>query len=361
MQDDNNNVRRVASPQTVPPWNRSDPGEALAIHMSVPKCADFLTTNERDDVLSIERQTDEQELLQEDAFVLGPIDSGEMNKRIGHAPRSESPFFPARNPETTDTPLRLPGTVSASGAPTWTIVAPEIERAIKTLLVLLKRTPTDAEIAKELNLSVAHYHEALMLLRDLTSEIAIRDFSPKEDPGDTDMIWVGGGLDSAIFCCLRSEMLKLFRNAVRMLPERERLVMALCYCENLSDMEIRLTLDIAESTFTRLSASAYLHLRARLFGSFHTDHYSSDTIQPADAERSRNYKQSGPEANVYMSARQSGWLPTGHSWESLGPDVTYDHFARTWLLLEEDGELRLVQRKEQYDIQMNECRWKRDS
>jgi len=72
MQDDNSNIRCVASPQTVAPWNRSDPEEALAIRMASPKCGDFLTTNEQDALLSIERQTDEQEPLQEDAFEFGP-------------------------------------------------------------------------------------------------------------------------------------------------------------------------------------------------------------------------------------------------------------------------------------------------
>jgi Sigma-70 region 3 len=362
MHDHNKNVQRVATqPETVPPWNRSDPEQALAIQIAVPQCGDFLTTNERDDGLSVEWQTDEQEPAQEDAFESGSIDSGEMNQRLGHPPRSASPFFPSRIPNMTDAPLPLPATVPASNSPTWTISVPEIERAITTLLVRLARTPTDAEIAKELNLSVVHYHEALTLLTDLKSEIVIRDFSPKEDSCDTDMIWVAGGLDSAIFCCLRAEMLKLFRNAVRMLPERERLVMALHYCENLSEMEIRLTLDIAESTFTRLSASAYLHLRARLFGSFDIDHYSSDTVHPAGCDGRCSNTQPRAEANVYMSAGQLGWLPTGRSWENLCPDVSYDHFARTWLLLDECGELKLVQRKEHYNIKLNEYRWKRDS
>jgi Sigma-70 region 3 len=361
MQDDSKDIQRQASPQTVPLWSRSDPEEALAIQLAVPKCGDFLTTNEQDDELSVEWRTDEQEPLQEDAFEFGPIDSGDMNKRLGDPPRSASPFFPCRTPEITDAPLRLPATVPASSGPTWTISAPQIERAITTLLGRLNRTPTDAEIAEELNFSLIHYHEALMLLRDLESEITIRDLSPKGGPGDTDMIWVGGGLDSAIFCCLRSEMLKLFRNAVRMLPKRERLVMTLCYCENLSEMEIRLTLDIPESTFTRLSASAHLHLRARLFGSFRSDHYSFDGIQPADAKRRCSNSQSRPEANVYMSASQEGWLPIGTPWEHLGPGATYDHFARTWLLLDEECGLTIVQRKERYNIQLNEYRWGRDS
>jgi hypothetical protein len=359
MQVDDNNIRRVTFAQTVPQCHPSDSGEALAIQLTGPKCDDSLTPNEQDEILSIRRQTGERKLLEEEALWFDPIDDGETNERIGHAPRREGPFFPFRKPDTTDTTPRLAAAVPASSVPTWTISAPEIERAIRTLIIRLKRTPTDAEIAKELNFSVVHYHEALMLLKDLRSAIVMRDFSPKESACGSDMIWVGGGLDSAIFCCLRWEMLKLFRNAVRLLPERERLVMALSYCDTLSDIEILLTLDIAESTLTRLSASAYLHLRARLFGSYQTDHYSSD-IRPADGCTCSN-TQSGPEANIYVSASQSGWLPTGDSWESFGPDVTYRHFARTWLLLDEDGELKLVQRKEHFDIQLNECRWKGDS
>jgi hypothetical protein len=312
MQVDDNNIRRVTFAQTVPQCPPSDSGEALAIQLTGPKRDDFLTPIEQDEILSIRPQPDEQELLEEEALWFDPIDDGETNEPIGHAPRSEGPFLPCRKPDTTDTSPRLATAVPASSVPTWTISAPEIERAIRTLIIRLKRTPTDAEIAKGLNLSVVHYHEALMLLKDLKSAIAMRDFSPKESARGSDMIWVGGGLDSASFWCLRWEILKLFRNAVRMLPERERLVMALSHCDNLSDMEILVALDISESTLTRLSASAYLHLRARLFGSYQTDHYSSD-IRPADAGCSCSDTQSGPEANIYVSASQSGWLPTGQA------------------------------------------------
>jgi hypothetical protein len=195
-----------------------------------------------------------------------------------------------------------------------------------------------------------------MLLRDLRTEISMRDFSSKEDAPGTDLVWVRGGIDHAIFCCLRSEMLTLFRNAVRMLPERELLVVALCYCDNLGDIEIRLALDIAESTLTRLRSSADLHLSARLFGSFDIDHYSSSTVRPVDTWFNCSSTQSKEVANVYMSASQSGWLPTGHPWESVGLDVNYGYHARTWLLLDRNAELKLVQKKEKYDISAESSR-----
>jgi hypothetical protein len=357
MQENNQNVQRVATRTRSAPPCVSNLEEALSIQSAPAR-----GSREEGEELDLQRFSDEQKIADEGVFHSATRNSYECDNRQWPQFSRPGPFFNHRPPQVADAPKRLPATVPSSGGATWIVSAPEIERAIQTLLVKLKRTPTDAEIAKELRLSVGHYQEALTLLNDIEREIAIRDFSTNDGPGDAGVVWVSGGLDSAVFCCLRSEMLKLFMNAVRFLPEREGLVVSLRYCESLSDMELTVTLDIDESTLTRLNASAYLHLRARIFGSYETDYYvASDKVRPANANHKWSSKQTGPEAHVYMSGGQRGWLPRGNSWEALGSDANYDHFAQTWFSVDEDGQLRLVQREEHCELRLNDYRWKRDS
>jgi hypothetical protein len=335
--------------QDAPSWIASDPEEAFAIQTASPLGCDSLIHHEEYEDQFTECEVDEQEPIEEDVFDPQVLGSAAINTRPPGSSHQVWPLFPHRNHDVCGTPERLPETVPASGASTWTISAPEIERAIMNLYGRLKRTPTDSEVAKELNLSLLRYHEGLILLRDLEAEIA----SPRAEGGGQEIVWVGAGNDHSVFCCLRSEILTLFRNAVRMLPERERLVITLRYWEELNDREIRLTLDIPESTLTRLSASASLHLRARLFGSRESDH-CGDEVTPAGAGREVGNKQTAREAHVYMSGGQDGWLPTGHSWESLGSNAIYDHFAQRWFFVDDCGDLKLVQRQDRHEMKFNE-------
>jgi len=354
MPENNRNEKRVeVRSRSAPPLQVSNLEEARSIQPA--------RAGSREE-LGLQPLADEHEFANEDVFGSATRNSHKSDNQQWPQFSRPGSFFDHRSPKGADAPKRLPAAVPSPGGGSWIVSAPEIERAIQTLLVTLKRTPTDVEIAKQLRLSVVHYHEALTLLNDIEREIAIRDFQAKDDPENPGVVWVSGGLDAAVFCCLRSEMLKLFMNAVRLLPKREALVVSLRYCESLTDMELLLALDINESTFTRLKASAFLHLRARIFGSRETDYYGmGDAVRPANANHVWSSRQTGPEAHVYMSAGQSGWLPTGHSWEQLHSDANYDHFAQTWFSIDEGGQLRLVQRKERCELRLNDYRWKRDS
>jgi hypothetical protein len=119
------------------------------------------------------------------------------------------------------------------------------------------------------------------------------------------------GLEHAIFCCLRWELLRLFRNAVKRVPERERLVITLRYRADLGERKIGLTLDIEESTLTRLSASASLHLGAWLFGSRETDHlqWPSHACRLRAEKLPQAHRPGGPHLYVNESKRVAALRP----------------------------------------------------
>jgi len=347
----------VNKAQSIPPWNLFDPEEDLAIVPAPPMCGHAASTTEESEELSTEWLGDDEEQTYDDCFLAGTEDGG-----VVESPKVQGPHELFTRPsDLSDAPNRVPEQLTLSGSKTWTISVPDIEQAIQTLLATLDRTPTDDEIAQHLHISVAGYHETLGLLNDIELEIGVREVSQSKNVGGEALMSLRTGPDSAVFLCLRSEMLKLFRNAVQSLPERERLVISLRYCEDLGDKEISLALDIAESTVTRVSASAHLHLRARLFGAHDADYYVwDDDVRPADSRHRWSRKQKGPEAHVYMFGGQDGWLPVGHSWECLGPDATYEQYAQTYLFISDECELKQVRRRERRELKVNDLRSQSD-
>lgn len=360
----NDSRRVVAEARSTPPWNLCEAKEELAIVPAPPTSGRLASTTEQREELSTEYLGDDEEEAEAEEpgydgrFSIGSDDGVVVENPKVHGPRQ---LF-ARPSDLSGPPAQISEELPLTCSKAWSISAPDIERAIRTLNATFGRTPTDSEIAQQLHVSVAGYHEALCMLKDIELEIGIREVGQSENLGDEDLMSLRTGPDAAVFLCLRSEMLKLFRNAVCSLPERERLVISLRYCEDLGDKGISLALDIAESTVTRLSASARLHLRARLFGAHETDYYAwGDSVRPADSTRKWSTKQTGPEAHVYMFGGQDGWLPVGHSWECLGPDAEYMQYVQTYLFINDDSELKQVRRLERRELKLNDLRSQSDT
>jgi RNA polymerase sigma factor for flagellar operon FliA len=119
---------------------------------------------------------------------------------------------------------------------------------------------TDAEVAEELEVSLDEYHR--MLTNSVTSKIfSLDDGGPFSDYTDT----VAGDDRMGPQNLFTGQA---FRNAVveaiESLPDRERLVMALYYDEELTLKETGAVLDLSESRVCQIHAQALVRLRARL-------------------------------------------------------------------------------------------------
>lgn len=138
-----------------------------------------------------------------------------------------------------------------------------IEQAIRALNSQLGRTPTEAEIADEMGLSLAVYQQLLGDVKSL--EIGSLHAERNEDSGEEELAYVAGpASDDPLFRCMQSEMRGRLVAVIEALPERERLVLALYYFEELTMKEIALTLDLVESRISQIHSSAVLHLRSAL-------------------------------------------------------------------------------------------------
>jgi RNA polymerase sigma factor for flagellar operon FliA len=138
-----------------------------------------------------------------------------------------------------------------------------VEEAIRSVTQRVGRAPSEQEIAKEMELSLAEYQ---LLLGDLKGlEIGSLHMERSEDSGDEELAYIPGSPeDDPLFRCLKGEMKQRLADAIDELPEKERMVLTLYYYEELTMKEIGLTLGVVESRVSQIHSSAVVRLRTSL-------------------------------------------------------------------------------------------------
>jgi RNA polymerase sigma factor for flagellar operon FliA len=140
-----------------------------------------------------------------------------------------------------------------------------VQDAIQALTRTQRRTPTEPEIARELNLGLNEYQLLLGQLKGL--EIGSLNLEHNEDSGEDQLAYIAGSPeDDPLFRCLQGEMRQLLIDAIEELPEKERMVLTLYYYEELTMKEIGLTLGVVESRVSQIHSAAVLRLRSSLQG-----------------------------------------------------------------------------------------------
>ena len=145
--------------------------------------------------------------------------------------------------------------------------AREIERVNMKLEAKLQRAPTDDEMSVELGVSLEDFHDALLEISNSTivaldelwnvsdssgDQVSLLDTLPDRDAPDPQALVDQGELRDRI------------ADAIAALPEREKLVIALYYYENLTLREIGEVLGVTESRVSQLHTKAVLRLRSKL-------------------------------------------------------------------------------------------------
>ncbi|MGC1781833.1 MAG: FliA/WhiG family RNA polymerase sigma factor [Acidobacteriaceae bacterium] len=149
-----------------------------------------------------------------------------------------------------------------------------IEEAMHALSSRLGRAPLENEVADEMGMPLNEYQQLLTDLKGL--EIGSLHVEHVEDSGEDELAYVPNPTeDDPLFRCLQGEMQARLADAITALPERERLVLALYYQEEMTMKEIGLTLEVVESRVSQIHSSAVLHLRSLL----------GNAARPAQKER----------------------------------------------------------------------------
>lgn len=142
--------------------------------------------------------------------------------------------------------------------------AREIERAMERLGAQLHRTPTDAEVAEELGLTVTELHEVYAQLQ-LTSVVALDELAAA-GRGSTPLadILEDEGAQDPVALLVDQDNRRQLAQAIAHLAERDRIVVTLYYFENLTLAEIGRVLGVTESRVCQLHTRAVLRLRGKL-------------------------------------------------------------------------------------------------
>jgi len=145
--------------------------------------------------------------------------------------------------------------------------AREIERANVKLEHKLQRAPTDEEIAAELGIELEEFQESLIQISNSTIAALDELWTVSDSSGDQvsllDTIQDPGSPDPAKVVDA-TDLKDRVADAIARLPEREKLVIALYYYENLTLREIGEVLGVTESRISQLHTKAVLRLRARM-------------------------------------------------------------------------------------------------
>lgn len=147
--------------------------------------------------------------------------------------------------------------------------AREIERVNAKLENQLQRPPTDQEMADALGISVEEFQESLLQISN-SSIVALDElWTVSDSSGDQvsllDTLQDPSAVDPAQEMDT-TEMKDRLAEAISRLPEREKLVIALYYYENLTLREIGEVLGVTESRVSQLHTKAVLRLKSRLQG-----------------------------------------------------------------------------------------------
>jgi RNA polymerase sigma factor for flagellar operon FliA len=147
--------------------------------------------------------------------------------------------------------------------------ARQFERTNMKLEAQLQRAPTDEEMATELEISIEDFQEQLVQISNSTIVALDEMWNVSDASGDSvsllDTLPDSGAPDPQSLVD-ESELRERIADAIAALPEREKLVVALYYYENLTLREIGEVLGVTESRVSQLHTKAVLRLRSKLAG-----------------------------------------------------------------------------------------------
>jgi RNA polymerase sigma factor for flagellar operon FliA len=144
--------------------------------------------------------------------------------------------------------------------------ARQFERAVADLEAKLRRTPTDEEVADEMEMDVEDVRKFLGQL-SLVNVVALDELLTGDGGGGSpslgDTLQDVSALDPQAMA-EHGEARQLLARAVEQLPEREKVVVSLYYFEGLTLADIGRVLGVTESRICQLHTKAVLHLRTKL-------------------------------------------------------------------------------------------------
>ncbi len=140
----------------------------------------------------------------------------------------------------------------------------KIAQAIKAVEARTGREAQDVDVAAELEISLDEYFE--MLQDSNSSRLYSYEETFGEEDSNIDASETSSAFASPFEGLQRDGLKKALAEAIAQLPERERMVLALYYDQELNLKEIGLVLGVSESRISQIHSQAAARLKTRLAG-----------------------------------------------------------------------------------------------
>ncbi|MBU3720952.1 MAG: FliA/WhiG family RNA polymerase sigma factor [Burkholderiaceae bacterium] len=129
----------------------------------------------------------------------------------------------------------------------------ELEKTVRRLEQELGRSPTEQEIADACEISIEQYHETL----DTAIGMTAIDDVPEH------LLPIAEGADPSQITSFK-QIAKQLAGVIKDLPEKERMVVALHYQEDLSFREVAYVMDLTPGRISQIHTQAMLRIRSHL-------------------------------------------------------------------------------------------------
>ncbi|GGT18866.1 RNA polymerase sigma factor WhiG [Streptomyces tanashiensis] len=145
--------------------------------------------------------------------------------------------------------------------------ARNVERAYATLEAQLRRTPSESEVAAEMDITLEELHGVFSQL-SLANVVALEELLHVGGEGGDRLSLMDTledtAADNPVEVAEDRELRRLLARAINTLPEREKTVVTLYYYEGLTLAEIGHVLGVTESRVSQIHTKSVLQLRAKL-------------------------------------------------------------------------------------------------
>jgi RNA polymerase sigma factor for flagellar operon FliA len=140
----------------------------------------------------------------------------------------------------------------------------DIEQALHRLEHRLGRTPLESEIATEMGMSLTDYQSLLGKVRG-TQLVYLEDMGRGSDDDDSFLDRHVADSDADPLNLLGDQRLReALVSAIKLLPEREQLIMSMYYEQDMNLKEIALVMNVTESRICQLHSQSIARLRAKM-------------------------------------------------------------------------------------------------
>ena len=140
----------------------------------------------------------------------------------------------------------------------------DIEQALHRLEHRLGRTPLESEIATEMGMSLSDYQLLLGRVRG-TQLVYLEDMGRGHDDDDSFLDRHMADSDADPLNLLGDQRLReALVAAIKLLPEREQLIMSMYYEQDMNLKEIALVMNVTESRICQLHSQSIARLRAKM-------------------------------------------------------------------------------------------------